>query len=268
MADVASAVLHNVGNVLNSVNVAAGVLEDTVRRSKAVGVAKLAALVAQPELDALLSAHPKAKHVRPYLDGLGVSLSREQATLLKEIEGLQQNLAHIKAIVAAQQAHAGRGAAIREDVALASLVEDALALDGLHRTIPGLRVKRELASVPAVRVDRHLVFQIVVNLLNNARHAVRGNGREEGTITVRVWQTEAQVCLAVQDDGYGIAPEDLARVFHHGFTTKVEGHGFGLHSSANAAREMGGQLTCASDGRDRGATFVLELPAATARAAA
>jgi signal transduction histidine kinase len=73
--------------------------------------------------------------------------------------------------------------------------------------------------------------------------------------------------ITVTDNGVGIPPENMARIFNHGFTTKKDGHGFGLHSGANAAKEMGGSLTAHSDGPGKGATFTLELPTAESRKA-
>jgi signal transduction histidine kinase len=58
----------------------------------------------------------------------------------------------------------------------------------------------------------------------------------------------------------GFHQENLIRIFSHGFTTRKDGHGFGLHSGALAAREMGGRLSVQSEGPGRGATFTLELP--------
>ena len=66
--------------------------------------------------------------------------------------------------------------------------------------------------------------------------------------------------MEVTDNGEGIPKENLTRIFQHGFTTKKTGHGFGLHSGSNAAREMGGSLNVRSDGTGTGATFILELP--------
>jgi len=71
----------------------------------------------------------------------------------------------------------------------------------------------------------------------------------------------------VIDNGIGIPPENMGRIFNHGFTTRDSGHGFGLHSAALAAQELGGSLRAESDGPGRGATFVLELPLAPAAAA-
>jgi signal transduction histidine kinase len=66
--------------------------------------------------------------------------------------------------------------------------------------------------------------------------------------------------IRVEDNGIGIPPENLTRIFSHGFTTRPDGHGFGLHIGAINAREMGGSLSVASEGTGRGATFTLILP--------
>jgi signal transduction histidine kinase len=73
------------------------------------------------------------------------------------------------------------------------------------------------------------------------------------------------VHIVVSDNGVGIAPETLVRVFEHGFTTKKDGHGFGLHGAALTAQELGGTLSAASEGPGRGATFTLDLPLGAAR---
>jgi signal transduction histidine kinase len=125
---------------------------------------------------------------------------------------------------------------------------------------------REFQDVPKVAVDKHKVLQILINLLRNAKYALDDSGRDEKILTVVVGLTRPGfVRLEVRDNGVGIALENLARIFQHGFTTKKDGHGFGLHSGANAAREMGGRLFAQSDGPGRGATFTLELPVASDR---
>ena len=123
------------------------------------------------------------------------------------------------------------------------------------------------AALPMVCVDKHKVLQILVNLLRNAKHACDDAGREDKRITVRASHENDRVRITITDNGVGIPPENLNRIFNHGFTTKKEGHGFGLHSAANAAKEMGGALTARSDGPGQGATFTLELPAEMTRTA-
>ena len=124
-------------------------------------------------------------------------------------------------------------------------------------------VRREFDAVPPVRVDRHKVLQILVNLFRNARHACTPATGDDKVLTLRVGMHDnGRVKFAVCDNGVGIAPENLTRIFAHGFTTKTDGHGFGLHSGANAAKEMGGSLQAYSDGPGHGADFILELPIA------
>ncbi len=80
------------------------------------------------------------------------------------------------------------------------------------------------------------------------------------SVILRVMSENGRARIAVIDNGVGIAPENLTRIFNHGFTTRASGHGFGLHGGALAARELGGSLTVRSEGRGQGAEFILELP--------
>ena len=120
-------------------------------------------------------------------------------------------------------------------------------------------VLRQFAPLPALPLDRARILQVLVNLISNAKFAM--GDLASGELTLRVEMAgEARLRFAVQDQGEGIPPDNLTRMFAHGFTTRKGGHGFGLHGSALAAREMGGTLTAASDGPGRGATFTLEVP--------
>lgn len=115
--------------------------------------------------------------------------------------------------------------------------------------------------MPPLRVDRHKLLQILINLLSNARHALLESHRLDKQLTLRISrQPEERLRLEVSDNGVGIAPEHLSRMFSQGFTTKKSGHGFGLHASAQAATEMNGSLSCTSPGRGQGATFIIDLP--------
>jgi PAS domain S-box-containing protein len=261
MAEVATGVLHNVGNVLNSVNVSANLMADQVRKSKTASLAKAVRLFRQHEgnLGEFLDRDAKGAQLPAFLEAVSEELAREQATLTKELEGIQQNVDHVKQIVAMQQSYA-RVSGVLEVLPLRELVEDALRMAAAGLTRDHVEVLREFEDLPPLALDRHKVLQILINLLNNARHALEGRpeGRE---IRVSVGHGEAgSVRVMVTDNGVGIPCENLARIFTHGFTTKKDGHGFGLHSGALAAKEMGGSLIARSQGLGKGATFVLELP--------
>jgi PAS domain S-box-containing protein len=261
MAEVATGVLHNVGNVLNSVNVSASLLLEGLRQSKAPALARTVALLRehQDHLAEFLSSDPKGQKLPGFLEALSNHFSSEQTKLIQEIQGLQQNVGHIKEIVVRQQAYAKVSGAL-ENLAPHELIEDALRMSSTALARHQIEVVRQFDAVPAVFVDRHKVLQILVNLVNNARQALeeRTKGRQ---ILLRINRGEGErVRVEVTDNGIGIAHENLARIFSHGFTTKKTGHGFGLHSGANAARELGGSLTAYSAGPGQGATFVLELP--------
>jgi signal transduction histidine kinase len=90
------------------------------------------------------------------------------------------------------------------------------------------------------------------------------SGCDGKQVTLRVASGEGRVRVSVIDNGVGIPAENLTRIFNQGFTTRKDGHGFGLHSGALAARELGGSLHVHSDGAGQGASFTLELPLAGA----
>jgi signal transduction histidine kinase len=270
MAEVATSVLHNVGNVLNSVNTSASVVAERLQASKADGVARVADLLEQHrnELPVYLAANGRTDQVIRFLRTLAHNLAAERKFLLDEATGLSGNIEHIKEIVAMQQSYA-RIAGITETVSVTGLVDDALRMNGGALARHDVKLVREYPAHPAVAtLDKHKVLQILVNLVRNAKYACDDSGRSDKQVTVRVSNGEARVRITVADNGVGIAPENLTRIFSHGFTTRKDGHGFGLHSGALAAREMGGTLRAHSDGPGRGAIFTLELPVDSPQAAA
>ena len=265
MAEVATGVLHNVGNVLNSVNVSAMLIADRLSKSRISHLSNVSATLKKNsgDLAGFFTSHPKGKKLPGFIESLAERLTVEQGEVLREVEGLTKNIGHIKEIVAMQQGYA-RISGVIESLPAAELVEDALELNTGAFERHGITIVRQFAQVPPVLVDKHKVLQILINVIRNAKYAVSECARVEKRVTVRVG-TQGQnghrrVQFAVCDNGIGIASENLARIFAHGFTTKSDGHGFGLHSAALAAKELGGTLVAHSDGPDQGATFLLELP--------
>jgi PAS domain S-box-containing protein len=267
MAEVATGVLHNVGNVLNSVNVSSTLICNQVRGSRTSRLRDVILLLNQNSADLanFLTNDPKGKIIPSYLTNLAERLAQEQQDLLKELELLVKNIEHIKEIVAMQQNYA-RVSGIIESLSIRSLVDDALQMHNAALARHGILVMREYQEVPVISMDKHKVLQILVNLIRNAKYAMDTSGRRDKRLSVSIrMNSESFVEVSITDNGIGISPENLTRIFSHGFTTKRDGHGFGLHSGAIAAREMGGRLYARSEGAGRGATFVLELPMAPAR---
>ncbi len=266
MAEVATGVLHNVGNVLNSVTVTAGLVAEKLRRSKAAKVTKAAALLTERNGDLVefLTTDRNGLKLPAYLAKLGTFLEEENAELVREVDQLGRNIEHIKEVVAMQQSYA-KVSGVFENLAAGELVADAIAMNMEAFERHGITVEQRCEPVPQVCVDRHKVLQILINLIRNGKHALQDSGRTDKQLIISVTsEAEGTVSITVTDNGIGISPENLTRVFGHGFTTRKNGHGFGLHSGANAAQEIGGSLTASSQGLGKGASFVLELPAARA----
>jgi signal transduction histidine kinase len=264
-ADVASTVLHNVGNVLNSVNVSVNVVHELVNQSSVILVHRMAELLKGHDEDwgVFLTQDPKGKRIPQALVKLGSHLIEEQQTVLKEIQGLVRNIDHVKQIIFSHQTMA-KSRGMCESLSVMELLDQAVELNFQPEDANWIRIQRDYQAVPAILIDRHRLLQILVNLLKNAKQAMQLQGGSSHILTVRVEGRSddgLSVVMTIRDTGIGIAPEHLARMFTRGFTTKQDGNGIGLHSSMVTIHSMGGSLQVHSDGVGTGATFTLTLPA-------
>jgi signal transduction histidine kinase len=237
---------------------------DRVSNSRMSGLASVAGLLKQHsgDLAHFLTTDERGKKLPGYLDTLASYWTEEQAWLLHELERLNNYISHIKDVVSRQQSLTGL-AGHAESASISDLIEDGLtiALSGAERL--GVELRRECAVDFAVNVDRRKFSLILVNLLTNARDSVLASGRKEKQIIVRNEMLPGNYArVDVVDNGMGIPAENLERIFVRAFTTKKDGHGFGLHSSALAARDLGGSLTVQSEGLGRGAIFTVKIPLA------
>jgi PAS domain S-box-containing protein len=269
MAEIATGVLHNLGNALTSVSTSAALLLDQLAASRIPYLTRSAQMLRDADdVAAFLADDPRGKELPAYLIQLAELLSRERASMMKEMDYLRLNLEHMSEIVAMQQDYA-RGSSLAEDCQAAQLVEESLHISAISLARHGITVVRDFKPAPTVNVARHKVLQILVNLVRNALEAMGETGQSEKPMTISVEPIEPdRVRIVVRDAGIGIPRENLTKIFNFGFTTRADGHGFGLHSSANAATELGGKLTAHSDGPGMGAAFTLELPVAGSQKAA
>ena len=262
MAEVASAILHNVGNVLNSINVSAGVIRQRLEESELSDFKAVVELIGshRETLPQFIASDPRGGKLPDYLDAFAKHLSHEEALLAEEVESLVRNVEHVKEIIATQQRHAG-GIGLAEKEPLDTLVSEILTLYSSMLRQSGILLIAEYESCPEVTTERHKVIQILGNLMLNARDSLLRctSPSKQIRVTTRV-TAEHRVAVQVADNGVGIKKEDLRWIFTHGFTTKKDGHGLGLHSCAITAQELNGSLRVISEGQGRGATFILELP--------
>ena len=264
MAEIATGVLHNVGNVLNSVNVSATLVGDTLRNSEVASLKKVGGMIVaeRHRLAEFITADERGRHLPEFIIDLSNCLGIEQNTMLEELSIVQKGLDHIKHVISLQQKHA-KTSPVQDRVNPAEIIEAAISLQSASFARHHVAIRRNFTDIGVVAVDKHTVMQILINLIDNAKQSVKE--RPEGARSIEIVLEPASSSpssfqIRVVDTGVGISPENLTRIFGHGFTTRDEGHGFGLHSAANAARAMGGSLTATSNGPGLGACFTLELP--------
>jgi signal transduction histidine kinase len=262
MAEIATGILHNVGNVLNSVNVCSEVALERLDALPIDGLGRVVELLTQQtNLGEFFAQDPRGLKTVDYLGRLSRKLVDERATIGAELRQLIEHLAHVAAIVSRQQAYAKSGSIAH--CVLEQIMDDALLLARNSSRQRSVDVVKNFAPAPDVSVDRHRVLQILVNLITNALQALDDSDRLDKRLIAHISVSGGnRVRLAIEDNGVGIAPEHAARLFQHGFTTRPNGHGFGLHNSALTAQELGGSLSFESRGLGQGAIFVLELPVA------
>ncbi|TWC57216.1 histidine kinase/DNA gyrase B/HSP90-like ATPase [Pseudomonas sp. SJZ080] len=262
MAEIATNVLHNVGNVLNSVNVSAEVITRKLSTSKTLGLGRAVNMMNDhaEDLGQFITLDEKGKLLPSYLNQLVNSIAAEQSAIVEELTLLSKSIDHIKDVVSTQQAYAG-AARLVEPLKVIDLFEDALRMNSGALSRHHVTVTKDYQDAPIIIGDKHRLLLILINLISNAKYAMSKvtEHQREMTLSVSVIDNST-LRFSVKDQGEGIAAENLSRIFNHGFTTRKEGHGFGLHSCALAAVEMNGHLNVHSDGPGHGAVFTLDIP--------
>jgi signal transduction histidine kinase len=251
--------------VLNSVNISADLVTRKLRSSKALGLGKAMQLINEhpTDLGSFLTEDEKGKLLPGYLNQLVDAIALEQQGMSDELAQLTKSVDHIKDIVATQQSYAGANS-LMEPVHISELLEDALRMNSGALTRHHVTVVKEYSDVPRVMGDKHRLLLILINLISNAKYAMSDLSDRPRQMTLGVKIVDDTLLqVSVKDDGEGIPEENMTRIFAHGFTTRKEGHGFGLHSCALAAIEMNGHLTAHSDGPGKGAQFILQIPLKT-----
>lgn len=262
MTEVATGILHNVGNVLNSIGVTTSSLTRRIKNMETDILHKLADQLDENKNDLASFLSKDGKHLKliSLLSGLADHLNTEQEKHLRDLDQLKKHVQHITEIINLQQSYGKTFGMVRQ-VSVSDLIEDAVKIELESLSKHQIKLVKHIESFPPLLLDRQKVLQILVNLISNAKDALTTCEKKSKKISIAVKRNRHErLHIEVSDNGVGITKENLDRIFNYGFTTKKTGHGFGLHSGALNAREMGGSLTVNSEGPGTGATFILELP--------
>ncbi len=261
MAEVSSNVLHSVGNVLNSLNVSAYSIGEHIEHTKITQIKDLNELIQKNKhnLGEFFTKDPKGINIPDYIQALSEYWKGEQKNLLAEIQSILTHIQHIKDIISTQQS-LKNFSVLEQMIDIRTVINEAITITGLTLSKHTIRVNREFEITRPHLLDKIKLLQILVNLLGNAKDALFACSEQENIISIHLkYLDQKMLIIRVIDNGIGIKPENLKRIFTHGFTTKDSGHGFGLHSSAILAKQMGGSLNAESPGEGQGATFTLVL---------
>ncbi|MCP4694920.1 MAG: GHKL domain-containing protein [Desulfobacterales bacterium] len=263
MAEMAVGILHNIGNAITPAKVGTSLLlrklgESPLRNhmdkvmEQIQGVVKETPSVSDKERTRLLTI----------CQLLPESIREEYDGITEEIQRIKSKHEHIESIIGLQMRYA-RLAGDTEEIDVNRLVEDALEMLDEPLRKRQVQVEKEFAEVPWVRIEQAKLIQIIVNVLKNAYEAMDDvpDGERRLSISTRLVEGPPNfVALSVRDLGVGFSPDERDNLFKFGYSKKSRGSGFGLHSCANYLIANNGSITAESDGKGKGATFIVQLP--------
>ncbi len=261
MADIATGTLHNVGNILNSVKTSGQIILEVLGVSSIDGLKKANDMLREnmDHLDEFIIKDPMGKKLMQYYLKLEDEFTSEHSTTKKHVTRLNNKVNAIAEVIAAQQSYAGAGG-LSEKHSLSEIVEDALTMQFGTTGRYDINIIKDFHSIPNIFLQRTKLIHILINLIKNSTESILESGADEKTLTFSIYSDGEGIFLKMSDTGFGIEKGNLEKIFSHGFTTKKTGHGFGLHSSANYMKEMGGRMWAESEGEGKGATFILRFP--------
>ena len=259
MAEIATGILHNIGNILNSVKVSSQILKEKVKSSKVNNLQKVLTLMEEhtDDLGKFITSNEKGKMLPPYLLKVGTALKTEQDNSLEELSTLHKGINHIEEIIAVQQSYAGVSGLI-EKVKLSKMMDDVLKMHSEIFRKYKIKIIKKYSKTKPILIEKGKFIQVLVNLLKNAKESLETKDEKNRIISINISEDDQHQIIEIIDNGPGISKENLTKIFSYGFSTKKNGKGFGLHTSALAMTEMKGKLLAKSKGK--GAKFVMFVP--------
>lgn len=254
-AEIATDILHNVGNALNSLNISSIVLRERLENSRLDFMEKVVELCrTDPTLVLGSEDDPRGTVLIKALEKLLHNLKRTHHQALSETENLQKHLLIISGFIRDQENYTATES-MSEPVDVRALVDQVLGALNLHKGDTFIHCP--IDPDYQLLLPRPKILQVLRVILRNAHEAMKGQVDREITVTMNV----SDVCtVEIRDNGEGISPENLNRIFQPGFSTKVGGSGFGIHYCANVMKSLDGSIEITSDGPGKGCCVSLHLP--------
>lgn len=261
MAEVASSLLHSIGNVLNTVNTTAFLLRKKINTLETEKLSQVVTLLENnlSELGPFFTEHERGKHLLKYLSLLAQHSNADHEILLDEINNLSNSVATIKEIID-MQTSMNKPQPLMEQTLIPELLDSVLTIYNAKFKEKNISASTKNTVLHPVLTDKYKIEQILIKLVLNAIESLDKSSKKEKQLTLSANQSNDEIAIQIIDNGSGIEPKNLSRIFSFGFTTRSYGHGFGLHSSILAAKEIGGSLEAYSEGLEKGATFTLKFP--------
>ncbi len=260
IADITTGTLHNVKNILTSVKVSSEVAMSNLIGRSIKGYKKANEMLRDNmnDIEAFITENPKGRRLMMYYLKLEEIFDLDIEESRKHLTRAMEKIDAIEGIISLQQVYAGNY--LTEELNITDIIQDAIVMQQESIANQGIWIVKDFADVPLISIQRTKCMHILINLIRNAGDGMSSIARDDKRLTFKVSCENQSVIVRVSDTGSGISSENLKKLFTHGFTTKSDGHGFGLHSCANYMSEMGGNIRAESDGQGKGATFILEFP--------
>ena len=262
MAEVARGVLHNAGNVMNSITTATFQIESAVEKSSPDGLEKLVELLkTEKDLGAFFATDKRANQVLPYLEKILQAQRSYREVMQSEIGVLQSGIGHLSGIIQSQHAFADKPNFV-ESIDPTCVVNDSINLVNEAFARHGVTLTSEFQTVPSVLVDRNRLTQVILNFLTNAKDALKANDPGNRKIHIELLKlTDGNVVrIRVSDNGPGVPIHLKDKIFSSGFTTKDSGLGHGLHYCAVSAMELGWKIGLDTNLGEFRTIFYLDIP--------
>lgn len=261
-AEVATEILHNVGNILNSVNISAEQVMEILSNNSVRHITSVSNLINQKkdDLGTYLTSDPKGLKLHLYLEKLSAQIKKEQEIMFSEISSQKKKIQLISEIIRSQQAYS-KDTIFTDEIDPQALIQETILLN--HRRIKkgNVTLIKNFQKTPALFSQRSKILQILTNIMLNALDALELSDQTDKKIRIRIYSCkDGMIRFEIQDNGVGIPEKVQSQIFMHGFTTRKKGHGFGLHNAANLAAELSGFLEMQSEGNGKGCIFTLTVP--------